>query len=385
MTTIQDKIVGLYIAFFNKVPDKENFDNWTTKVESNENVLIDIAEEFAQHTTFTDAYNGLDNKLFVETLYQEILGKEGDTQGIEHWQNDLNNGTSRSNIVLNFVDSALTADLKSDSFNYLTATELLTAQARQDLLTNKVAVSLDFIDKLGTATNIVNLENPETDDAYLASIKILSEITEDTSTMQTAIALNTLLATDKDTAMVTLNNLENITTDTALIDMARPNDDSTLLTITYSTETFVEDSSNDGSISETLTITLEGSETFSGTNGEKLTGAVVSNIPTGLIDTIIKTSDTTADLTFAGNASSHENADDISNLTITLDDTSFTGGDASVVTGASKNDISIDFMDATSELAPSPSAFMKDDIINLVNDEIELSGINIDNLTIDSF
>ncbi|MCO4758468.1 MAG: hypothetical protein KC477_10610, partial [Oceanospirillaceae bacterium] len=120
------------------------------------------------------------------------------------------------------------------------------------------------------------------------------------------------------------------------------------ITLSYSPDTFVEASANNGSISTTSTLTLSGGETFVGTNGQALTGAVVTNVPAGLTAVVTKTSDTTATLTFTGNATSHEDLNDVSDLTVTLGDSSFSGGDASSVTGATKSNLAINFSDADS-------------------------------------
>jgi hypothetical protein len=116
--------------------------------------------------------------------------------------------------------------------------------------------------------------------------------------------------------------------------------------IAYNLTTFNEAVANDGSITATSTITLTNG-TFTGTNGQALAGAVVTNIPAGLTAVITKTSNTTAVLSFTGNAAAHEAVNSISNLTVTLGNTAFTGGNAAAVTGATKNNLVISFVDAT--------------------------------------
>ncbi|MBY4676804.1 DUF4214 domain-containing protein [Marinobacterium arenosum] len=119
--------------------------------------------------------------------------------------------------------------------------------------------------------------------------------------------------------------------------------------ISYSPDTFVEASANNGSISTVATITLSGGETFTGTNGQALAGAVVSNVPTGLTATVTKTGSTTATVALTGNATAHADANSINNLTVTLGDTAFTGGDASAVSGATTSNLSVNFADADSK------------------------------------
>ena len=118
--------------------------------------------------------------------------------------------------------------------------------------------------------------------------------------------------------------------------------------LTYTPSTLVETSANDGSVATTVTLslmTLTG-DAFKGTNGQALTGAVVTNVPTGLTATVTKVNNTTATLTLTGKAVAHANSNDMSNLTVTLGNTSFIGGNSNNVIGATKPNLSIDFKES---------------------------------------
>jgi hypothetical protein len=108
--------------------------------------------------------------------------------------------------------------------------------------------------------------------------------------------------------------------------------------------TFSEAYDNDGSIPFVSTLTIT-NDTYMGTNGEALSGGVVSNVPPGLTAVLTKTGDTTATLSLTGNATAHANANDIANLTVSLSDAAFTLSNAASVIGAFKNDIAVDFID----------------------------------------
>jgi hypothetical protein len=116
--------------------------------------------------------------------------------------------------------------------------------------------------------------------------------------------------------------------------------------LSYSSTTFSEALSNDGSIANTLNITLAGT-TFTGSNGENYVGtkALVSNVPTGLTATLIKQGPNSIDLSLSGNALTHINANDISNLTVQFLDTAFTSGEADGVNGSVTSNINVDFED----------------------------------------
>jgi len=112
--------------------------------------------------------------------------------------------------------------------------------------------------------------------------------------------------------------------------------------IVYSGSVFTEADSNSGSIANSIILTLSG-DTFKGSVGASL--GKVSNVPSGLTASLVKSSDTTATLTLTGAAKNHGSANDIGNLTVTLANADFTGAAASLVSGATKSNLGVAFID----------------------------------------
>ena len=186
--SIEQKITGLYVGYFNRAGDKEGLDFWTDKANSSTNssdTLKELSAQFAKHPLFVSTYSHLNNRAFVEKIYQNSLGKDGDSEGINFWTKGLNNGMKRSDMVSSFIEASLEGDLEELS---LTSQELKIAQDRQDLITNKVNVALKFTTLLTYHTNVKDINSPQTDPAYLASIKIISDVNEDISTLNRNIS-----------------------------------------------------------------------------------------------------------------------------------------------------------------------------------------------------
>lgn len=172
------------------------------------------------------------------------------------------------------------------------------------------------------------------------------------------------------------------------------------LNLSFSTSTFSENSQNDGSISNSITITHNnyGGATFTGSNGEDFIGldyATITNLPSGLIATLVRTSSTSLILTLKGNASSH--GTNIANLTLTFSDDAFSGGVASDVSNYIKNNLIISFFREISvassgadysTIQAAINAADDDDIISLsaetftehieINKQITIKGKGID-------
>ncbi len=122
---------------------------------------------------------------------------------------------------------------------------------------------------------------------------------------------------------------------------------------------FTEAAANNGSIdnSTPLTITLS-DETFTGANGSNLVAAgkvTLGNIPAGLTPLLTKVSNTELELTLTANATAHQDADDVSDITFAFSNTAFTGADASVVTDSGSSTpyssyVGVDFADNATPL-----------------------------------
>ncbi len=111
---------------------------------------------------------------------------------------------------------------------------------------------------------------------------------------------------------------------------------------------FVESTSNNGTLTGSRTITIT-DDTFVNASGTLTlnTHYTLTNAPAGLTPVMTVSSDgLTATLTFTGSATTHANANDVSNLTITFLDDAFTlESDADQVAGATNSAGTINFQD----------------------------------------
>jgi hypothetical protein len=121
--------------------------------------------------------------------------------------------------------------------------------------------------------------------------------------------------------------------------------------LAYTSSTFDESLANNGSTTSTAPVTLTGDTFTISTNGAQFTSGFhysVANLPIGMTMVITANSATTATVSITGNASSHSNAFDVSNLTITWLNPAFTGAAASTVTNYVKNNFVVNFIDQAS-------------------------------------
>ena len=105
MSGIEGSVARLYMAVFNRHPDAAGHAYWVGRA-NNGSGLRNIANFFIGSPEFLDTYRNLDNAGFVALLYRNVMDREGDTAGIGYWTGQLDTGTPRSLVVLQFSESS---------------------------------------------------------------------------------------------------------------------------------------------------------------------------------------------------------------------------------------------------------------------------------------
>ncbi len=105
-------LVDLYIASFNRAPDADGLNYWATQF-ANGMSLPKIAESFFTQHEATLAYPaGQSTGTFVDTVYQNVLGRSADAGGLAYWTAQLQAGhVAKDTFLLALINGAAgTAD-----------------------------------------------------------------------------------------------------------------------------------------------------------------------------------------------------------------------------------------------------------------------------------
>ena len=103
-------IARLYDATFDRLPDGGGLTYWKGELDKGTS-LTSIAATFAGSQEFQNRYGALSNQAFVEQLYRFTLDRAGEAAGVSYWTAQLNSGTSRASVLLQFSDSTEHAQL----------------------------------------------------------------------------------------------------------------------------------------------------------------------------------------------------------------------------------------------------------------------------------
>ncbi len=107
-----ENIYRLYTAALGRNADAGGLDYWTAQYESGASMTA-IATGLASSPEFIARTGASTNGLYVQALYQQVLGHTGDAGGIAYWAQLLSNGNSRGQVLLSFANSDETRALVS--------------------------------------------------------------------------------------------------------------------------------------------------------------------------------------------------------------------------------------------------------------------------------
>jgi cyclophilin family peptidyl-prolyl cis-trans isomerase len=157
------RIVELYIAFFNRVPDADGMVYWIGQFKSGQtfNQLantfygIAISPDFTALTGYKSTMTSGD---FVNIIYNNVLGHPAEAEGYNYWTNQLDTGLqTRGQLVQSILDSAHTFKGNA-TLGYVA-----------DLLDNKYSVGAAFAIASGLTFRSA--------DAYTKSVTIAGKVT----------------------------------------------------------------------------------------------------------------------------------------------------------------------------------------------------------------
>jgi hypothetical protein len=98
------EVYRLYVAFFLRQPDQEGLRYWTGQRAAGV-PLSTIAGTFASSSEFQNTYGSLSNPDFVTLVYQNVLARNPDANGVAYWQWYLSTGADRGSMMTGFSQS----------------------------------------------------------------------------------------------------------------------------------------------------------------------------------------------------------------------------------------------------------------------------------------
>jgi len=182
MSATSDLIQKIYIGYFGRAGDPSGLNYWVERSAGGMSAA-QIAQSFSVQDEAKEMYTflaapsvGMGQKEFLNSVYQNLFGRNMDSEGETYWLGQLNNGRPVGGIILDIINGARNTS------------------AGQDLtvITNKLAVANYYTEKVITS----NANWTQADDQGDA-IAVISGVTSSAATVTASKALaDTLIAAD---------------------------------------------------------------------------------------------------------------------------------------------------------------------------------------------
>lgn len=131
-----DQVQQVYIAYYGRPADPVGLDFWTNKLAAANGDLSAIIDAFGNSAEANSLFGGLSAQQTVNTLFNQLFGRDADVEGLLFYANGLAAGTmTAQSIALNVLDGAKNED--------------------KTIIDNKLAVAKSFTNGLDTTDEIV--------------------------------------------------------------------------------------------------------------------------------------------------------------------------------------------------------------------------------------
>ena len=103
---ISAAVFRLYNAAFSRLPDSDGLRNWINANASQARTFGETAEEFVKSEEFKVTYgDNLSDEAFLTALYNNVLGRDPDQDGLNHYLGLLQSGKARGALLIDFSES----------------------------------------------------------------------------------------------------------------------------------------------------------------------------------------------------------------------------------------------------------------------------------------
>jgi hypothetical protein len=125
---LEGEVTKIYVATFNRAPDAGGLNFWAN---TSGLTIQQITKEFFKAPETQRKYpEGTTDAEFINTIYQNVFGRNAEQAGLDYWVNVLGNGDStRDQMIMTVIEGARNKDLQ--------------------VLQNKTAVGLYYVNQVG--------------------------------------------------------------------------------------------------------------------------------------------------------------------------------------------------------------------------------------------
>jgi hypothetical protein len=177
------KLIDLYVAYFNRVPEASGLGYWINELASGR-TMSSISEQFyaagIQYSDVTGYSDGMPLSDFIKVIYANVLGRTGDTappdSDVDYWLDQVESGAvSREGLVARFLNDAR---LFYDNPEFGWVPRLLDQKVEFGKL-HAVTYGLDYNDSATAIETTVSLAAAVTPSGYAEAVALVGLSADD--------------------------------------------------------------------------------------------------------------------------------------------------------------------------------------------------------------
>ena len=267
-----DAVQRLYVAYFNRPADPASLEVYeamlpTDRVATQAELEAVASTYFSPSAEYSSRYSGMSNAEVVNTLYQNLFGRDAEPTGLLHWTAKLNTGEETfASIALQLSYSAQGTDAEA--------------------ISAKITAAKAFTDEVGS--NVANIIGFSGNEAAASARSWLATVTSD-ATATTAVAAVSSAVSSAVTAGSSggsSGGLSTVTLGTGVDEMSGTTFDASLTASGTQTLNSLDKLTGTGATNDTVNATLNTSVTPAGlTNIEVINVSTATNAVTlGLVN-----------------------------------------------------------------------------------------------------
>lgn len=99
-TTIASQVQALYVGYLGRAADQAGLDFWTNAITAGTSTIESVALGFTLSAEYTALYAGKTNEELAAAIYENVLGRAADADGLAFWVGEIANGTVAADTLL---------------------------------------------------------------------------------------------------------------------------------------------------------------------------------------------------------------------------------------------------------------------------------------------
>lgn len=109
-TQVESEISGLYLTTIGRAPDSAGVAYWVDQVMNGNLTVSEVGQSFFDQPEVQTKYADLDTDGFVTAVYENVLGRVPDEDGLNYWKEELESGNISNNSFIEAINNGALGD-----------------------------------------------------------------------------------------------------------------------------------------------------------------------------------------------------------------------------------------------------------------------------------